>query len=85
MEMTANSRLRGISIQLAEFRSRYILPKRGEKAWLKRESSRLRRRQAKEELRSLDLSEWTPGDFEIRPLIPLKRSPTGDLIYVGDD
>jgi len=50
--MSRTTRKSGISITLWEFRSGYILPKRGEKAWLKRQSHRLDRHMAKAELRS---------------------------------
>jgi hypothetical protein len=81
--MTAITRKRGISITLWEFRSGYILPKRGERKKLKRQSHRLDRRMTKAQLRDLDLSEWTAGNYEIEPILPVTTSATGHTVYVG--
>ena len=81
--MSRVTRRRGISISLWEFKSRYILPHRGEKARLKRQCHRLDRQMAKDELRHFTLKEWTEGDFEIPAIIPTSLSHMGDSIYLG--
>ena len=59
--MSRVNRKRGISIALHEFKSRYILPKRGEKSKLKRESHRLDRHGAKAALRK----EWAAEELGV--------------------
>ena len=81
--MTRASHIRGISIYLWEHK--YVFYRRPKvRKQLKRQSHRLDRQMAKASLRDLDLSEWTAGEFEIEPILPVTTSATGHTVYVGD-
>jgi hypothetical protein len=82
--MSRANRKRGISILLWEFKSGWILPKRGERKRLRRQSHRLDRQMAKAQLRQLNIDEWTTGNYEIEPILPVTTSATGHTVYVGD-
>jgi hypothetical protein len=39
---------------------------------------------AKAQLRQLNIDEWTAGNYEIEPILPVTTSATGHTVYVGD-
>jgi hypothetical protein len=39
---------------------------------------------AKAQLRQLNIDEWTTGNYEIEPILPVTTSATGHTVYVGD-
>lgn len=78
------TKLRNISLDLHEIKHHLKLRKKsGVRAALKKQSHKLERKMARQQLREVDLDTWTAGDFEIEPVDLTTQSCVGSRIYVS--